>query len=206
MTATKATDSIAQIIMVAKAGISSYNIIKDDSNLGETFHKAGCGLQLIVDALHIAEGQQYTEISSQAATSLESLLAGVKLAYAVFDEVSRAPANERFQVYKDCIDKKGKGNRVETLVSDVMSNICLLAEACEIEAGMRTQLKALRDATADLDQMDSSIPVNQDEAKHSFANLGPGNQYNAAGGTQNIVSGNSKQFTKSNFHGAVTFN
>ncbi|KAK5993795.1 hypothetical protein PT974_07232 [Cladobotryum mycophilum] len=205
MTATKASDPISGTIAVVQAAISHYDIVKDDTKLGETFHEAGRGLILIEDALRTTGAQlrALTEIPQATTTSLESCNAGATLSEVVFKEVSQAPADTRLHSYTAFVERKGRANLVETLVVGMMDDIRVLAKDCAIEAEMQEQLTMLRGTIDKLTNMEPSVPIKQ--ASHSFSNFGPGSQYNAIGGTQNNVTGNGKQFIGSNFNAAVTF-
>ncbi|KAL7806805.1 hypothetical protein V8C44DRAFT_338312 [Trichoderma aethiopicum] len=205
MTATKDTDPIASTIAVVQAAIRNYDVVKEEAKLGETFHEAGRALPLIEEALQTARILLFTEISQAAAASLDSCSTGATLSEAVFKEVSQAPANARLQTYTTLIDRKGKSNLVESLVSGMMKNTCLFAKHCGLEASMQDQLTVLRDAIEKLAGMEPSAAVEQNAASCSFSNFGTGTQYNAAGGTQNNVTGNGKQFIGSTFQGTVTF-
>ncbi|KAL7811315.1 hypothetical protein V8C26DRAFT_408726 [Trichoderma gracile] len=205
MTATKDSDPIASTIAVVQAAISNYDVVKEEAKLGETFHEAGVALPLIEDALQTARILLFTEISQAAVASLNSCITGATLSEAVFKEVSQAPADARFQTYMTLIDRRGKRNLVESLVAGMMKNICLFAKDCGLEASMQDQLAVLRDAIEKLAGMEPSAPVEQTGASCSFSNFGTGTQYNAAGGTQNNVTGNGKQFIGSTFQGAVSF-
>lgn len=67
----------------------------------------------------------------------------------------------------------------------------------------KSQVEGLRALIQDLAAREPSVP--DDRVRYAFANHGPGNQFNAPGGTQNNNVGSGNQFPGVTFHGATYF-
>ena len=85
----------------------------------------------------------------------------------------------------------------------MMNDVCDLVKESAIEAVIKDQVKGLRDTMGKLSKMEPSVP--NEQSGDTFSNYGS-NQYNTPEGTQNINTGNGKQFPGANFHAPVTFN
>lgn len=229
---TDTNTNIKEITTIVEDAIKHHEAVKEDHTLGETFYKAGLGLGLIRDALQIFPTQQptpaqvqpsaeasNTQPSTEAADALPSteaaddqpsadtLLSNCRkdaiLLNNLYLKISQESPTTRLESYKDFLRENGSHNLVETLVLNLMQNLCRLAKYYGIEEG---PLEGLRDAITELKSMKSSDPNIQTKGMHSFLNNGSGTQFNATTlGTQNNSTGNGTSFVGSSFHAPVTF-
>ncbi|PON25200.1 hypothetical protein TGAM01_v205887 [Trichoderma gamsii] len=205
MAVTKSADPISNIVTAVQAAMSNYQIVQHDKRLGDTFHEAGRKLTLIDNALSTIQTKTQGDIAQAASTSLESCNITATSLETIFKKVSEAPIDERQQSYEAYIGPNGKSNLVEALAVKMMEHIRTLATECDMEKENERQLLVeLQAEIKKLQDLKPSVPIEQKVANH-FLNPGNGNQFNAAGGTQNNATGSGSQFSGVTFTGAVTF-
>jgi len=192
----------ADTIEAVGAAANSYNSVKDAKDLGETFHEAGRGQGLVLQALQAAnahhKGREPTE---KTADLVKACDVKAKLSKDIFGEVAQAPEGSRFERYKEAV-RGQKGRTVEVLTIGMMQDICKLAEDDTMKAGMESEMKKLRDAIAKLSGMEPSVLT--EGAGRNFTNWGR-DQINVLGGTVNRSEGSGNHFPGATFTGAVTF-
>ncbi|PNP59090.1 hypothetical protein THARTR1_01338 [Trichoderma harzianum] len=121
----------------------------------------------------------------------------------LFHKISQAPPTMRSRSYKDFLKENGSDNFVETLVLNLMQNICRLAKNYGIK---EEQLKGLHDAITKLKSMKSSDPNVQKQGSHAYLNKGSGTQFNSTTrGVQNNSTGSGTSFNGSSFHAPMNF-
>lgn len=94
--------------------------------------------------------------------------------------------------YRTSLLRLGKGNRVETLMQDILKGLRALAVNQLFRTATQSQMAKLEEAIEKLSHVESSIPDSDFESSgtHNTQHVGPGgigNQYNHSGlGHQNI--------------------
>ncbi|KAL1845436.1 hypothetical protein Plec18170_009774 [Paecilomyces lecythidis] len=198
---------VSSTITVLDSAKSKYSHVSGDRRLPETFHEAGQGLLLIVEAFQSIKSQidasNAPRDCAETMTSLEACNAKSMLAEGIFDAVFQAPETERFDYYKKAVRQHGKCNRVESLVEQMMNATCDITGDSAIKAAMGAQVKQLREAIEKLSKMEPSVP--NEQSGDTFISHGSGGQFNATGGTQNNNTGSGTQFSAATFRGPVHF-
>ncbi|KAL6697215.1 hypothetical protein J3F84DRAFT_368320 [Trichoderma pleuroticola] len=204
-------DTFSEITTAVEKAADYYATVKSNTALGDDFHEAGRGLDVIHKTLKHFSTEQATdplqpqsppEAAEDTVSPVGSLLNGcrdgAKSLRALFWDVSQATGSEeRVQLYRDFLRENSIQNLAKTVVLKLMKNINELAKYYKIE---EENLKALDDGINALE----SDPNPQNEGR--FSNSGNGSQYNATtGATQNNMTGNGPNFVGSRFGGPLTF-
>ncbi len=193
---------IADMISAIEAAANYYTSVKDDRNLREAFHEAGRGQGLVRQALQAANSNLGDRKPTEKTAELvKACHAKAKLSEGIFKEVAQAPADSRFERYKEAV-RQSKGRTVEDLTVGMMKDMCELAEDDAMKAAMEDRVMELRDAMAKLSKMEPSVPT--EEAGHNFTNWGR-DQINAPSGTVNRSEGTGNHFPGATFSGSVSF-
>ncbi|RYP60262.1 hypothetical protein DL770_010027 [Monosporascus sp. CRB-9-2] len=122
----------------------------------------------------------------------------------LFVKVVPWTAAQRVERYREALREIGKGNRVETLIKDIMEDVRLLLTVDdEIRVAAESQLGRLVEA---MREVSAIPPALQDESPASgINNFGSGLQnVNTGNGSQHNNSGLGQQFIGSTFHGFNT--
>jgi hypothetical protein len=197
MAATSTRKLISETNTSIRDAKNKYDPLKDSKELGDTFHAAAGQLPLIEEALRKAKPYMPASGVPQAvAASLDSCKTTAAKLETIFNEVSAVPDKERREYYVTYIKRQGRGSLVEGLVIEMMEYVCQMATNDANGEDLKAQLAKLQAAIDTLEEMPPSVPMDQQEGGR-FINNG-GEQYNA--------TDNARQFNKSAFHGAVTFN
>lgn len=220
---------IFEITTPVEDAIDHYKTVKKDATLGETFHEAGGRLGLIRNILGSFPEQSTVTLQAQLSTessqiqstaqtdqdqpakkppqTVETSFIACKgsamLLKDLFQKISSETSTTRLQLYREFLEDNGKDKLVESLVSKLMQNICLLAHYYGIEEG---RLQGLRAAINGLRSRGSSDPNMQTEVTRSYSNSGSGYQFiSSSGSTQNNSTGNGTNLNGANFHAPVSF-
>ncbi|EFR03974.1 SesA protein [Nannizzia gypsea CBS 118893] len=163
-----------------------YTVIEEDKTLRDSFHEAGRGLPFIEEALRAIKSElNGRDINELTTASLETCSSKSQIAERVFRDVALAPADSRCSLYTATVRREGKGNSVEELVKEMISDVCNMVKDSAIEEPLKIHIKALRKAIKKLSNMEPSVPEEPSDGGISYH--GSGNQFNALGGTQNNI-------------------
>ncbi|KXX73584.1 hypothetical protein MMYC01_208745 [Madurella mycetomatis] len=189
---------LSDTIAILEAATGHHTTIHNDKSLPEVFHKAAHGLFRVSELLQLIETHPQDALDAS-----ESCNKKARLSEEMFREVSQAPETLRFQYYRAAVRRRGRESMVEVLASGMMDDVCSLAGDGALNEVTKSQAEGLRALIEELAAMEPSVP--DDRARYTFANYGPGNQFNAPGGTQNNNMGSGNQFPGATFSGAVHF-
>ncbi|KAL6894708.1 hypothetical protein GGI43DRAFT_129698 [Trichoderma evansii] len=197
---TETSDAIIlSITNDVEAAKTSYETVKGETELTETFHAAGSGLSLFEEALDIAKAN-----IQAVTTSLQSCKKTAALLKTLFEEVSKAPPNKRLERYVAYVEKKGRSSLVENLVAKLMDDIYKTAKDHATGEDL-DKLNELQAASNKLKKMGPSVPFKQNGV-YQFVNT-DGTQFNLVGdGKQYNATDGSPQINESPITGNVYFN
>lgn len=197
---------LSNTIATLETATRHHKTIHNDESLPEVVHKAAHGLSRVIELLQLIGtqlGQRGPRSPQDALASSESCNKKAQVFEETFKEVSQAPETLRLQYYRAAVRRRGRESMVEVLASGMMDDVCSLAGDGALNEETKSQAEGLRALIEELAAMEPSVP--DDRAGYTFANHGPGNQFNAPGGTQNNNMGSGNQFPGATFSGAVHF-
>ncbi|KAH6681006.1 hypothetical protein F5X68DRAFT_211698 [Plectosphaerella plurivora] len=190
-------------IQTLQAATRHYNDVQNDKGLQESFHESGRGLELVAEALQIANAQlARRDMTGDLQGTMKEFNVKAKITESIYQAVAQSPGTSKFQPYKDAVGQMGQGRMVEVLVTGMMKDVCAMAQNDAIKTEMEGQVNRLQDAIKKLSTMEPSLPA---ESGGTFTHHGSGDQINAPGGTQRISKGSGPQFHETNFHAPITF-
>ncbi|KAK7397765.1 hypothetical protein QQX98_012866 [Neonectria punicea] len=205
------TNLISSTITTLDAATPHYNAVKDDRDLREAFHEAGRCLPLVRQVLQTANARlaernlagdpQSAQSAQSAMNSMKECNAKAMILENIFKAVAQDTSTSTFERYRSAARLGGQGWTVEDWMMRMMNDVCALAENDAIRAQMEDQVKGLCDAIERLSKMEPSVP----RSGGTFTLTGPGDQFNAPDGTQNISTGSGNQFPGAAFSGSVQF-
>ncbi|RYO79301.1 hypothetical protein DL764_010030 [Monosporascus ibericus] len=201
-----------QVLSLARATIWSLKSVEevhgdvgDAESLPPAFQEVAKHLQVVCDALETAQKQIRQRKDDGACAEMKPSLEECKGKAArlekLFLTVVTSAAAQRMERYREAVREMGKGNRVETLMEDIMKDVKLLLTVDdEMKAAAESQLGALVEAMKEVSAIPPSL---QDESPASgINNFGSGPQnVNAGNGIQNNSNGPGQQFINGTFHG-----
>lgn len=197
---------LSDTISTLTTATQHHKAICADTSLPEAFHEAAYGALRGNELLQLIEAQlaqHDLRRPQEAQAALEACKKKAQLLEEIFEEVSGAPEAYRLLCYKKAVRRKGRESMVEVLAIGVIDDACSLAGDSALDGSTETEVERLQDLVQDLRKMEPSVP--DDRPRTTFTNHGPGNQFNAPGGTQNNNLGSGNQFLGSTFHGEVKF-
>ncbi|RWA10085.1 hypothetical protein EKO27_g5016 [Xylaria grammica] len=198
-------NSIPTIIQILKESQTDYTKVKDEKDLGDTFHESGSALRTIYRALRTADKAlpNADKLSEKSKESLKACGDKARLSKSLFQAVAQEPATSRLESYRTAVGRISKGDGVETLVIGMIRHVCDLAEDGILKRPMQEDVKVLQETRSKLLGMNPSVPKPQ--STNIFRSEGESHQFNTVGGgPQNNNTGGGNQFTGS-FHSPVYF-
>ena len=182
---------ISGVISIIKAAKSVYDAAKDAKGQPEAFRQVDARLPLVIEILRISEEKAKTlnEIAQEALKPiLESCKAKAENLKKIFQEVIRKSDDKWYDRYKKALGTLGKECKVECLMEGILKDIKVLA--CERLIGIATyaQMKEIKEAIKQLNEMPSSLPDEAGDAIQThtgsgdnIAHTGRGAQHNGTG-------------------------
>ncbi|RYP06063.1 hypothetical protein DL765_009635 [Monosporascus sp. GIB2] len=203
------------VLSLARATISTLKSIEeihsdlsDAESLPPAFQAVAKHLQVVYRALKTAQKQIRHRKDDSTCGEMKPSVAESKDKAARLEELFRrvvpSAAAQRVERYREAVREMGKGNRVETLMKDIMEDVQLLLTVDdEMRAAAESQLGVLVEAMKEVSAIPPSL---QDESPASgINNFGSGPQnVNTGNGTQNNSNGPGQQFINGTFHGFST--
>ena len=197
---------ISAIIAIVDATIQVTNVIKDEAGLPPNFKTAATKLPLITKLLEDAERYVETSADDIVTSTFTPVLADCKekaiQLQRLFAKVIPEESDSRFGCYVKAARTIGKGGRVETLMTGILSSLQLLATKFPDAVSRRGQ-ESLTKAIEEVKNMEPSLPDGFEDLP-SYAHYGSGAQnVNAGGGSQynNNSTGNQNNGPGSQFIG-----
>ena len=186
---------ISGVISICQATKSIYEAAKDAKGQPEAFRQVYTQLGLVIVILdRTKEKAKKVDETSQDALEpiLESCKAKAENLNKIFQKVIRK-YDKWYDQYKKVLGTLGKGQKVETLMAGILTDIQVLACEKLTEVATEAQVKEIKEAIKEMDEMPSSL---QDETGGAVTqnHEGSGSNYaNTAGGFWNSGSGNLTQ-------------
>ncbi|KAL5610682.1 hypothetical protein FOBRF1_006799 [Fusarium oxysporum] len=207
--ATQVLALIRATISILKSAEEVHGDADDAKSLPPAFHDVAKHLQVVCDALDIAQKQirQRKDDSACAETkpSVEECKGKAARLENLFLKVVPSAAAETTERYREAVRELGKGSRVETLMKGIMEDVHLLLTVDdEMKAAAESQLRSLVEAMKEV----SAIPPSLQDESPAFGihNYGSGPQNVVMGnGPQHNNNGQGQQFIDSTFHGVDPF-
>ncbi|GAW16531.1 hypothetical protein ANO14919_059610 [Xylariales sp. No.14919] len=200
------SNSIPTIIQILKESQKDYTEVKDEKDLGGTFHESGSALRTIYRALRTAEKAlpNSDKLSEKSKELLKACGDKARLFKSLFQAVAQEPATLRLESYRAAVERINKGDGVETLVIGMIQHVCDLAEDDILKRPMQEDVGVLQETRSKLLGMIPSVPKPQ--SANIFRSEGESHQFNAVGGgSQNNNTAGGNQFNGSSFHSPVHF-
>ena len=195
---------ISGVISICQATKTIYEAAKDANGQPEAFRQVYAQLGLVIVILdRTKEKAKKVDEASQDALEpiLESCKAKAENLNKIFQKVIRKDDDKWYDRYKKAVGTLGKGQKVETLMAGMLTDIQVLACEKLTEVATEAQVKEINEAIKEMNEMPSSL---QDETGGAVTqnHEGSGNNYaNTAGGFWNSASRNlTKNAIKGNAH------
>ncbi|OJJ08346.1 hypothetical protein ASPVEDRAFT_47496 [Aspergillus versicolor CBS 583.65] len=181
----------------------NYKTIRNDNHLPESLHGVGQTLQSVQGALRSIQGPVDRDSIKACLQALTAFNTKAKLSERILVDIAQAPTDRRLEAYRQAVKKKPGGNMIEQLAIGMVADLSTLASRSTAKRSMEGQLEQLRAEVERLSKMEPSI--SETRPYNKFSSSGPGNQFNATGGTQNNNTGSGNQFASVTFTGPVNF-
>lgn len=193
---------ISAVIAIIDATVQVSHAIRDEAGLPPNFKSSAIKLPLITSLLEhterCVEETADEEISSTITPVLMDCKEKATQLQQLFQAVIPAEGSPRYERYIKAARTIGKGGRVETLMTGLLSNIQLLTTRFPNLVTPRAQ-RNLTDAIEDMSNLRPSLPDGFEDGPTFVhygssirnVNMGDGTQYiNNSTGNQNNASGN----------------
>ena len=187
---------ISGVISICQATQAIYEAAKDAKGQPEAFRQVHARLVLVIAILDKTKERAKTvdEASQEALEPiLESCKAKVENLHKIFQKVIRKDDDKWYGRYKKAAGTLAKGQKVESLMAEILKDIQVLA--CDKLTGVATeaQVKEMEEAIKEMNEMPSSLRDETDGAVTQNHGGSGSNYANTAGGFWNSGSGNLTQ-------------
>ncbi|KFZ24680.1 hypothetical protein V502_00841, partial [Pseudogymnoascus sp. VKM F-4520 (FW-2644)] len=151
---------ISGVISIIDATKTVYDAAKDAKGQPEAFRQVAARLPLVTEILHRAKAKTGA-LNETAQDPLEHILKSCKgkaeKLQEIFQKVIRKDDNKWYDRYKKALSTLGKGDKVETLMGEILKDVQVIA--CEKLEGTASsaQLKTLEEAIREMKEMPSSL-------------------------------------------------
>lgn len=205
----------AEVLGIISAVITIIDTIKqlyDGANvstgLPEAFREVAARLPLVRKILESVDnhlrGNETGNSSGEAKAVLDQARTKVLALKTLFDKVIPLDDDPRVDRYIKLVRTLGKGNKVETLMLGLMTDVQLLVSKYRLENATSQQIEQLRTAIEDISNIEPSI-ADTDLPQWSFTNT----NYGSGTQTNNNVAGDARlnqlygNGTQNNYTGGV---
>ncbi|KAJ6262540.1 Vegetative incompatibility protein [Drechslerella dactyloides] len=181
---------ISSVISIIDATKRLYDAAKDAKGQPEAFRQVAARLPLVETILQEAGSRAQTlNVNKEEALKpiVESCNQKARNLKKIFKKVLKKDDDKWFDRYKKIVSTLVKGQRVESLMGDILKDVQMIA--CEAGTATDAQVKEIDHAIEQINELPSSLqdetgPVvtqNHRGSGHNIANTGRGAQHNGTG-------------------------
>lgn len=193
---------IAAVIGIVDGINQLYHAANDTTSLPEAFREVASRLPLVLDILNSVHSRLGDHGKSDASDKIKPVLDQARKKASslkkLFEEVIPLDKESRVVRYVKIVKTIGKGNKVETLMLELMRDMQLLVSEQGLDNATSQQVEQLRTAIEEISNIEPSV-ADWEFSQVSFTNnnSGSGTQTNNnVNGTQNNYTGNVQNFGK----------
>ncbi|KAG9242418.1 hypothetical protein BJ878DRAFT_170387 [Calycina marina] len=191
---------ISGVISIIEAAKTVFDAAKDANGQPEAFRKVATRLPLVIEILRSAKERALTldDIAQEALEPiLESCKAKAENLNKLFQKVVRKDDDKCFDRYKKALRTLGKGDKVESLMEDILKDTQILVYEKLMGIATETQAKELEAGIKEMEEMPSSlqeetemVTQNHHGSGNNNANTGRGAMHTGTGDLyQNEIKG-----------------
>lgn len=208
MSGAEALGIISAVITIIDTIKQLYDGAHDNTGLPEAFREVAARLPLVREILESVNnhlrGNETGNSSGEAKAVLDQARTKVLALKTLFDKVIPLDDDPRVDRYIKLVRTLGKGNKVESLMLGLMTDVQLLVSKSGLEDATSQQIEQLRTAIEDISNIEPSI-ADSDLPRWSFTNT----NYGSGTQTNNNVAGDARlnqlygNGTQNNYTGGV---